>query len=70
MQVCLSGRDIGERDINERDVKETFATYQFTELLLIHIEIRGVSGVLRISQCCDRVARFLRIHKAQQVQSA
>jgi hypothetical protein len=39
MQVCLSGRDIGERDINERDVKETFATYQFTELLLIHIEI-------------------------------
>jgi hypothetical protein len=66
-------RDIGERDIRERDIwemdiGETFATCRFVEYLLIHIDIRGVSGSLIFSQSCRRCARFLLRQKPQKLQ--
>jgi len=67
-EMVIGERDIRERDIQERDIGETVATCQFAVLLLIHIDIRGVSGGLSFSQswCCW--ARFLRCHKPQKLQ--
>jgi hypothetical protein len=66
-------RDIGERDIwegniRETDIGETFTTRLFVEELLLHSDIRDVSGFLSISQSWRCWARFLRHHKPQKLQ--
>jgi hypothetical protein len=65
-------RDIGERDIlegniRETDIGETVTTCLFAEELLLHIDIRHVSGFLSISQSWRCWARFLRHHKPQNL---
>jgi hypothetical protein len=55
--------DFGERDFGERDIRETIGTCQIAYLLLIHINIRGVSGCISLSQSWHCWARFLQRHK-------
>ena len=52
----------------ERDIGETVATCRFTDQLLMHNDIRGVSGCLTFSQGWRRWARFLRRQRPQQLQ--
>jgi hypothetical protein len=65
-------RDIGERDVLERDIREmdigeTVTTWRFAKLLLLHIDIRDVSGCLRVSQSRHCCAKFLWSHKPQKL---
>jgi len=59
-------RDNRERDIREWDIGENVVHCEFAEYLLLHIDIRGVSGCLSLKQswCCW--VRFLWCHKPEK----
>jgi len=63
----IGERDIVERDIREKDIRETVTTCQFTEQLLIHIHIQGVSGCLSFSQSWHHWSRLLQLHTPQKL---
>jgi hypothetical protein len=65
-------RDIGEMDIRKRDIREraigeSVATCRFAEYLLLHIDIRSVSGCLSFLQSWHRWARILLLHTPQEL---
>jgi hypothetical protein len=60
-------RDIRKRDIGERDIRESVATCRFAECLLLHIDIRSVSGCLTFLRSWHRWARFLLLHTPQKL---